>query len=402
MKCLFVHFSIDTTVYYSHAIASLSAVAKSINFDVDLLIIRNRNYKEYAKTITEKLPNVVAFSLTSLYWEEGTLLAEQIKKETTIPLWVGGNHINALPESFYDSPFDAACYGDGESVFKQALISLALGNAYHCSSWLVKPDNTKIKHNITTSYHEYPMPDIQLFPPETILEYPSLYFSKGCVFSCNYCMSRNGGYANQIRWKTIERAIDECIQLVNYCNPSELYFDDDTFVKNVTWITSFLRAYSNTIKIPFYCNSRPELLSDKICELLSNNYCRGVGIGIESGSEQIRKNILGRNMSNEQIKNAFAKCKAYGLETWSFNMVNIPKETIKDLYKTIEINKIINPDYIRVSIFTPFPGSPMYERKINYESYFSKNLQRIRSSKKREIIEEWLIQLHKEGKLWND
>ena len=124
MKCLFIHFSIDSTVYYSHAIAGLSAIAKSINYEVDLLIVKDRNYEKYVKSVKEKQPDIVAFSLTSLYWEAGKILAEKIKYKSSIPLWVGGNHINALPESFYKSPFDAACYGDGEEEFKRENITV--------------------------------------------------------------------------------------------------------------------------------------------------------------------------------------------------------------------------------------------------------------------------------------
>lgn len=402
MNCLFVYFSIDTTETYSHSVAILSAVAKQAKFDVDLLIVKDRNYEEYVRIASTKKPDIVAFSLTSLYWSDGVMLASKIKENMSIPLWVGGSHINALPESFYESPFDAACYGDGENIFKKALIFLRGGSIYHSPNWLVKNSNTQIQPNVIDYIDEYPIPYIQLFPKETILEYPSLFFSKGCIFSCNYCMSRKGGYAHKVRWKTTQRAIDECIQLVEYCNPTELYFDDDTFIKDISWVTTFLQAYSEKVKIPFYCNSRPELLSDKVCKLLSDNYCRGVGIGIESGSERIRKDILGRHISNEQIKSAFSMCKSYGLETWSFNMVNTPSETVEDLEKSIEINSIVNPDYIRISIFTPFPGSPMYEPQDSYDSYFSKNYLKIDSCPKRKMIEKWIKDLEEQGKLWND
>lgn len=402
MKCLFIHFSINTTVFYSHAIATLSAIAKAINFNVDLLIIEDLDYEKYLEIILKKQPDIVAFSLTSLYWEEGKKLAEKIKTKIFIPLWVGGNHINALPETFLKSPFDAACYGDGEDEFKHALTYLKFGKVYSSKSWLVKGIESKLHLNIINNLNDYPLPDIQLFHPKVILNYASLYFSKGCIYSCNYCMSRNGGYANKIRWKTVERAIEECLQLVTYCNPPEMYFDDDTFVKNISWVTSFLKEYSVKVKVPFYCNSRPELLSDNVCNLLKNNYCCGVGIGIESGSESVRKYILKRNVSNKQIIDAFDRCKLYGLETWSFNMVNIPKETIEDLNMTINLNSFVNPDYVRVSVFTPFPGSPMYIQRKNYSSFFTKDFKRVKSSEKRITIMKWLNKLDKEGKLWND
>ena len=84
-------------------------------------------------------------------------------------------------------------------------------------------------------------------------------------------------------------------------------------------------------------------------------------------------------------------------------MVDIPTETLQELQSTITINEITSPTYIRISMFTPFPGAPLYEKRCNYESYFSSNYsQMIVSKEKRRVIAKWIEDLRKENRLWND
>ncbi|MFC1906932.1 B12-binding domain-containing radical SAM protein [Chloroflexota bacterium] len=87
--------------------------------------------------------------------------------------------------------------------------------------------------------------------------------------------------------------------------------------------------------------------------------CQGISIGIESGSEKIRKEVLNRLMTNEQIIRAFSTAKEAGLAVSSFNMVGIPFETRMEIQETITLNRKIRPNMVAVSTFTPYPGTQL-------------------------------------------
>ena len=57
--------------------------------------------------------------------------------------------------------------------------------------------------------------------------------------------------------------------------------------------------------------------------LMKEAGARLVQIGIESGDPQLRREVLGRNVSNDEIVQTFEDAHAVGLETSSFNMVGI-------------------------------------------------------------------------------
>ena len=163
-----------------------------------------------------------------------------------------------------------------------------------------------------------------------------------------------------------------------------LNFDDDTFFKNEKWLFNFLDEYKKITKIPFNCNTRPETLTEEICKKLKEANCNSVSIGIESGSEQLRKKILKRHMSNKAIIKAFRMLKKYKIKSSSFNMVGFPGETYKDYLETVKLNRKIKPDMMQISIFYPYKGTELgdlafkrgYVQKGNIftHSYFSKSI----------------------------
>ncbi len=64
-----------------------------------------------------------------------------------------------------------------------------------------------------------------------------------------------------------------------------------------------------------------------------------IRVGVESGSERVRREIMARPMPSERIERVFADARAAGLKTWSFNMVGLPGETPADAEETYALNE---------------------------------------------------------------
>ena len=116
------------------------------------------------------------------------------------------------------------------------------------------------------------------------------------------------------------------------------------------------------------------MVTPKLCEYLKGSGCTNVCIGIESGSEKIRKEVLNRNVSNKQIKNAFKTCHDVGLPTYSYNIVGLPYETTAEIKETIDLNREVGPNFLQVSIFQPYPGTALYKLCIDNQWLDSKIL----------------------------
>ena len=85
-----------------------------------------------------------------------------------------------------------------------------------------------------------------------------------------------------------------------------------------------------------------------------------VKYGLESGSEQIRREVLWRFMTNDAIERAFAAAHEHDLHTSAFIMFGLPFETREQIFETIRLCARIKMGRFRWAIFFPFPGTAGY------------------------------------------
>jgi radical SAM superfamily enzyme YgiQ (UPF0313 family) len=393
-RVAFVHIVTGATVSYSHAVASLAGGLLRSEVrpeNLRVFVLRDEMVTDFSQSILDFEPSIVLFSVWSNQWHRAVAVGTSLKAAAPrLPLWVGGVHVTAVPSSIPPSPFDCAVAGEGEDLVS----AIVREPRKH-------PLTRTINGRLVEKLDDLPTPVLEIFSRDDIREYPSVMFSRGCPYQCTYCMSRNGGLGGTVRWKSPERAVQEILDLVRYAGPEEFYIDDDTFLKNPKWVRAFCKLYTHTASTPFYCNARPETVRLDLLQLLRDAGCSGVGIGIESGSESIRERVLMRPMTDETIIAAFATAREAGLLTWSFNMVGIPGETPADINATIELNEKAAVDFVRVSVFTPYPGTPLYSAPNAQswaESYFrdAAGLE----PEAYELYTRWVKRLESEGRLW--
>ena len=90
--------------------------------------------------------------------------------------------------------------------------------------------------------------------------------------------------------------------------------------------------------------------------------CRIVKFGLESGSDNLRRNVLHRFMTNREIENAFAAAHKYGLHTSAFVMIGLPLRRPKMiLWQRSSFCRRIKPGRFRWSLFFPYVGTEAYD-----------------------------------------
>lgn len=105
----------------------------------------------------------------------------------------------------------------------------------------------------------------------------------------------------------------------------------------------------------------PSLCTEDTVDLLAACGCKELRIGLESGNDYIRMQLLNRNLSRETIRSAFENAKVRGMNAFSFNMVGLPHENAHRVLDTIKLNAECETDDAQVSIFYPYPGTRLYD-----------------------------------------
>ena len=360
---------------YLFQLAALSAFLKSKGHAVryEELVIRGDISKEHreqlSNAVSEFKPDIVGISSYEMSFEWIKSISDYLKEiYPQAPIIVGGYYVTLSPEEVLRHPaIDIVCVGEGEYPVLEFLDSRKKGarNKDIYNLWF--KDNGTIMRNplrpLMSNLDELPFVDRELFTSVNrkngILE---IMASRGCPFDCTNCANHAlkkiySGKGPYLRYRSAENVIKE----IEICLEKEhfklIQFDDDTFTANQKWLKDFCDKYKAMIRLPFICNIRPESGIAETLRTLKDAGCIQVSIGVESGDEKIRREVLGRDMPDRIIIQAFRDVKKSGIKAKSFNMVGLPHETPLSLWKTIRLNLRLAPDSVQTSVYYPFKGT---------------------------------------------
>jgi len=115
------------------------------------------------------------------------------------------------------------------------------------------------------------------------------------------------------------------------------------------------------INLPWQCPNgvRIDRLTLPLLRKMKKAGCYSVGLGIESGNQEMIKTI-NKQLDLQIIPKVLQKLKKVGIKSYGFFILGLPGETKKTAKETINF-ALKNPfDRVWFNIFTPYPGSPAF------------------------------------------
>jgi len=189
---------------------------------------------------------------------------------------------------------------------------------------------------------------------------------RGCPHNCSYCFNHQyhqlyAGKGKMLRRRSVGHVIAE-IQEVASNYPMELvYFRDDNFVHFPSWLEEFCHEYKAKVNLPFACAGRLDQINDKIGCLMKMANCVSMEVGIESGNESVRNNILNRNIDSGRMIEGANTLKKNRIKMLSENIIGIPKSTLENDLETYYLNKKCGVYYINSEMLQPYFGTEIYK-----------------------------------------
>lgn len=384
MKVTFVYpdtLECDPTykgAFYS-GIGLLSAVLKRDGHATSLIHVTNPDYRdeEFLRDLQTHSPDLVAFSSTMNGYVSVRRLAGALAADKHRPHVIyGGIHPSLAPEECIKTPgIDMICVGEGEGCLCDVASALYQGTSLDGISnlWIKKGDDIirNPSRGLITDLDGMPYADRELF------DYPRLFnermgaatvmASRGCPNSCSYCANKalQNLYQNRsnfVRFRSVAKVIDEIKEVKDkYPLINRLQFDDDILFMKKEWAREFVEHFPKEVGLPFCSNIHPTLCREDVIRMLAEAGCDELRIGLESGNEGIRSQVLNRHMNNDTIIRAFTLARSYGIKVKSFNMIGIPHENAACILDTIKLNVQAQVDDIQHSIFHPYPGTRLFE-----------------------------------------
>jgi anaerobic magnesium-protoporphyrin IX monomethyl ester cyclase len=370
-----------TGAYYT-GVGILSAVLREAGHSTELLhITQPISESEFVKRITPMLPNngplIIGFSITSnmlVFLKKWSVWIKSHWKDAIVI--AGGVHPTLAPEETIAIPsVDIVCVGEGEGAIVDLanLLDKGLNPSGIQNLWIKHIDGSIEKNPLRhlVDLDSLPIPDRDIFDfihlhNESRGE-ANLVVSRGCPYHCTYCCNdalreANKGLGRPVRFRSVQLVIDEVKTILReYPTIDRIVFCDDILPLWPTWFSEFSKKYKSEIGIPFTCNLRPNLVTEKIVYELKNAGCIEIRFGLESGNDEIRQKVMNRDLTREQMLFAFRLCKEAGIKTFAFNIVGLPGESVTQMLDTVKLNADVMADVTRVTIFYPYPKTKLYD-----------------------------------------
>ena len=328
---------------------------------------------ELEKQVERYDPQLLAFSCLTGGHQWALAVAARLKAHLDLPVIFGGMHPTIFPEVLSQPQVDFVCLGEGEYALAELMADLQGGAAGDSIPGIWCKRHGEVMQNpvrpLIKDLGKLPVPEWSLYlSHENLRGNPTKHFmvGRGCPYRCTFCYNDAlrrlcAPRSVYVRLRPVKQVLREICMVRENSPLKTVVFDDDTFTHNRHWLEDFLPAYRREVGLPFVCNVRAEQVSRDTVKLLAQAGCFRVCMGIESGSEVIRRQVLKKHFSNEQVIRAARLLKAHGIKILTNNMVGIPDETLEQALETVSLNILIKADYPWCAIYQPYPRTPLAE-----------------------------------------
>jgi anaerobic magnesium-protoporphyrin IX monomethyl ester cyclase len=347
----------------------LSTILKNHGHQVRGVMLERENVLDI---IEEYDPALIGYSAMDCERTAILKLNAQLKqKHSRLFSIVGGPLATFSPEVINDPYIDAVCVGEGEEALLELVDALEQGNDITgIENIWAKVDGQVYKNDVRPLIQDLdsiPFPDRTLFARFKQGKLFNVITSRGCPYNCTYCHNKRykelyDVAASHIKHRSVDNVIEELREINTRLAPAIFWFQEDHFFISVTALKQFADRYRAEIDKPFICSMRPEyLVNEERARILKEANCAAVFTGCEAGNDRIRRSVLKRNISKEQVIRAAETLRAFDIRFVFQNMVGIPTSSFEEDIETLELNIRCKPYYAWASICTPYPGTELYE-----------------------------------------
>ncbi|MBN1759198.1 MAG: radical SAM protein [Chitinispirillaceae bacterium] len=245
-----------------------------------------------------------------------------------------------------------------------------------------KPDGTVVVNAVRPPIEDldalpipaYDLLDLSKFYESVFIRFPAatMITSRGCPFNCIYCSYPQTIYGHRFRAMSPQRVFDEIKYLVVDRGVKEIRIDDDTFDIDRNRVIEICKLLAKgKFDMVFSVQCRPQLMTDEEAKWLRKAGCRMVLYGVESGNEQVLKEIR-KGTTKDEIRRGVKIAKRHGIDVLNCVMLGFYWDTRTTVEDTIKFAFELNAEFTQVATPTPLPGTDYYNLLEDNNCFLSK------------------------------
>lgn len=340
----------------------------------------NESIDAVFRRITDEKPDAVAFSVYIWNKLKTLALCEEIKKahpDTAIIL--GGPEVAYNQREILEHYgfVDCVLSGEGEIILPELLDLLSsslLPDELDGVSFR-KGDELIIKNEAIGEFFDYPSPYCEEYFACLGGKISYIETSRGCPFSCAYCLS---GRCGKVRFKSLDKTKEEIILLAN-SGTKTVKFVDRTFNCNNSRAVEILRFinenHGKTIPegVCFHFEISADIFKDSFIEEISRSPAGlfQLEIGIQSMNAETLK-AIGRKSDMDKLFESIKKLVALrNCHIHTDLIAGLPHETLQSFIHGFNKSYELKSDMLQLGFLKLLHGSPLRDNGESFPCSFS-------------------------------
>ena len=202
---------------------------------------------------------------------------------------------------------------------------------------------------------------------------PSIYIlsSRGCPYSCFHYCTYPLAQGRKLRLRNPHKLVNQMFNFQKNLSVNNFIFRDPVFSVNRKHTVEICEnIINNNYKFNICIETHLKNIDDELAVLLKKAGVKLIYCGIETSDEEVKKQSKRASDSNNNEVSKIRFLEKIGIKVKAMYIIGMPSDTEKTFNETLEFAKKINSTYAQFSVFTPYPGTPVYQE---YENIITKN-----------------------------
>lgn len=204
----------------------------------------------------------------------------------------------------------------------------------------------------------------------------NIHASRGCPYSCAYYCVYPLQQGNKLRRKSSEKLINEMLYFYEKFNVKNFIFRDPVFSIDRNHTLKICNAIIRLgLKFNICIETHLKNIDQELAIILKKTGVKLIYVGIESANDNVRKDAKRTSDTNENQIDKVRYLEKLGMKVKAMYIIGMPSDTRETFSNTVNYSKKISSTYAQFSVFTPYPGTPVFNdyknkiTKLKYEDF---------------------------------